>query len=200
MWNKMAITTNKDVGSLFNPDESGISEWVTREQLLQSGCDLGNNGCVRRGIPERISGAKKYIWEFERGTNNKLLALRTIGFNKQTRLNQTISSAIKLQILKKGYCNISMMPFSDDLEVDHRWGYKDHPKYNHINDTSKQRVEDFQPLCRSLNLKKRQMCKVCIETKIRPKHPQKEFVVGNEILDDEIVCGGCPWAQPELYR
>ena len=44
----------------FNPDENGISRWISREELKDTPLSLGNNGHQRKGT---FFGNKKYKWE-----------------------------------------------------------------------------------------------------------------------------------------
>ena len=68
-------------------------------------------------------------------------------------------------------------------------------------DLDKQSIDDFQLIHQSHNLEKREMCKKCKSTKNRPKHPEgKDFVQGDENLEDINVCHGCFLAEPERYR
>jgi len=188
---------------LFKPSESGYSQWVPIELISSSGLPWGNNGNTRRKKPTRWGPVfEDYLWEFQRvgDESSKVLAIRMAGIDLENeKINSTIRKDIKDHFSTEQYCNISDFP-ATKLEIDHRWGYKDHPKYAHVNKIKEQTVEDFQAILRQVNLQKRQICKSCIEIKKRPKHPRKEYVIGNEILDDVNVCNGCYLAQPELYR
>lgn len=189
------------ISATFKPNQEGVSEWVTVDVLISKGFKWTKNGNVRRGVP---FGDKKYQWEFKRKTESKtseILALRTVGFNTSNRVSSAIRSDILSKLREKGICNFSLLPVPiQDREVDHRFGYKEHPKYLSINELSNQKIEHFQLLHHAQNVQKRQMCKVCIDTKIRPPHPEKGFVIGDSKLDDRHVCHGCYLAQPELYR
>jgi RNase P subunit RPR2 len=99
-------------------------------------------------------------------------------------------------------CNISLLPInnSSDREIDHRYGHKNHPDYIKMYENLNQKPKDFQLIHRSLNLIKRQMCKDCVTSGIRPKHPSKPFVEGNEKPQQNFPCKGCYLAEPERYR
>ena len=51
------------VKSIFKPDENGLSEWKTREELSTTELKLSNNGNSRYGI---MYGVSQYEWEIKR--------------------------------------------------------------------------------------------------------------------------------------
>ena len=185
----------------FQPDSEGVSDWVDVETLKERGFSWSNNGNTRYESPWND---EIYLWEFKRKDDKPkgaIIAMRTVGFNTSIQVKSTIRSDISKKIKESGICNFSLLPVSKkNMEVDHRFGYKDHSKYARINNPAKQKLEDFQLLHRSQNVQKRQMCIECIDSGIRPSHPHKSFVEGTEQLDDEVVCDGCYLAQPERYR
>jgi hypothetical protein len=197
----MSPATNLEkVIFLFKPSADGKSDWKSIAEIQAAGLSWSTNGNIRRGVAFNVT---QYIWETRRigGVRSTVTHLRTSGIQKAPVVNSIISNAIKNAFITNKICNFSLLPVAKiDLEIDHRFGFKDHPKYEYINDQSKQTVCDFQQIHRSLNQKKRQMCLDCQSTKIRPRHPEKDFVEGNEKLDDVTVCNGCYLAQPERYR
>ncbi len=176
------------VKSLFNPDENGCSEWVTVEQVIDHGLKWSKNGNVRRGIAFSVG---EYIWEFDRGPGRKVLRMRLIGNSNKSAFNQIIRKDIREELLKQTRSNFApdcIVPLVQiDKEIDHRWGRKDHPTYEYINDPAKQTIDDFQLLSHSHNQFKREQCKKCSKSNIR--YDGKEYT----------TCAGCPLAQPELY-
>lgn len=192
------------IENIFSPDDNGCSNWISAQRIIDGGLKWTKNGNMRHGTPQ-FAGSKKYLWEVKRlaGPRSEIVELRTIGFaDSNKNINPSIKEEIKVLLRSTGICNFSWIPQNnDDLEVDHRWGHKTHPKYNYINEVEKQKIEDFQLIHKSINSKKRQICKDCIYTKTRPNPPlNKLFVIGNKNLDDINVCDGCYYAQPELYR
>jgi len=185
----------------FEPDIHGVSSWVKVETIIAKGFKWTKNGNIRRGRP---TWDKKYKWMFQRKTENEkseILALRTNGFNTEDQINSAIRKDIMDALRKSEICNFSLLPIpKKDREVDHRFGYKEHPKYAHINILANQKISDFQLLHHAQNVQKRQMCVECVETRKRPSHPEKVFAIGGQDLDDVNVCDGCYLAQPELYR
>lgn len=189
------------IAETFEPDQNGISKWVKVETLIAKGFKWTKNGNIRRGRP---AWDKKYIWKFQRKSESEkseILALRTDGFNTEDGVSSSIRKDIMDQLRNSGICNFSLLPVPvKDREVDHRFGFKEHPKYAHINVIAKQKISDFQLLHHAQNVQKRQMCVECVASRKRPSHPEKEFAIGNQELNDVIVCDGCYLAQPELYR
>jgi hypothetical protein len=188
---------------VFKPNDAGWSEWVKIEEIRSSGLKWGDNGNTRRGKPPWGKISEEYVWEFKRLNENKtgqVLAVRMAGKDiESTIVRPSIRADLEKELKNIKHCNISRLPASN-LEIDHRCGYKNHPKYAHVSSLKQQSMSDFQVITRELNLKKREICKSCIQTKVRYKHPDKEFPVGNEILDNINVCDGCYLAYPEQYR
>lgn len=192
------------IEKIFNLDENGCSDWVSIESVIAGGLNWSSNGNMRHGKPSFADG-KKFEWEAKRvaGPKSTIIALKTLGYSDPSKnINSSIKEEIKISLRKNNFCNFSLVSFNkDELEVDHRWGHKTHEKYNYINNIENQKIEDFQLIHRSINSKKRQVCKDCIKSKTRPDPPLgKQFVIGSSSLDEINVCNGCFYAQPELYR
>ena len=178
--------------SLFNPDENGYSRRVRVEEIENSNLTWSKNGNGRRG---KFFGVQKFKFLVERGKGNKVISLKLDGLNESIILNQTIRKDIKDKLNEQNRSNFApdcLIPLVDnDKEIDHRWGRKDSPLYDRINDTKKQSIDDFQLLSHSHNQFKREQCKKCTMTNVR---------YDATMWDDSIGCSGCPLAQPELYR
>ena len=178
--------------SLFNPDENGYSRRVRVEEIENSNLTWSKNGNGRRG---KFFGVQKFKFLVERGKGNKVISLKLDGLNESIILNQTIRKDIKDKLNEQNRSNFApdcLIPLVDnDKEIDHRWGRKDSPLYNRINDTKKQSIDDFQLLSHSHNQFKREQCKKCTMTNVR---------YDATMWNDSVGCSGCPLAQPELYR
>ena len=178
--------------SLFNPDENGYSRKVRVEEIENSNLTWSKNGNGRRG---KFFGVQKFKFLVERGKGNKVISLKLDGLNESIILNQTIRKDIKDKLNEQNRSNFApdcLIPLVDnDKEIDHRWGRKDSPLYNRINDTKKQSIDDFQLLSHSHNQFKREQCKKCTMTNVR---------YDATMWNDSVGCSGCPLAQPELYR
>jgi len=194
------------VQKLFNPDKKGFSRIVQVSEFKGTSINWGNNGHTRQGRPPKLDPHHIYNWNYIRkNPDNKtteILALQMVGFrNGKTAIKNSISSKIKKYFINTEICNFSLLPLNkSNREIDHRWGYKEHKKYTYMQNILSQSVSDFQVIHRNLNLIKREICKKCRNDGIRPRHPEKRFVVGTEKLDDVNVCEGCYLAQPERYR
>ena len=189
----MAKLSNLEkVDTLFQPDKNGYSRKVSREEIENSNLTWSKNGNGRRNV---YFGVQKYKWVAERGNGNKVISLKLDGLNESVILNQTIRKDIKDKLYTQTRSNFAptcLVSLVDkDKEIDHRWGRKDSPLYDRINDTSKQTIDDFQLLSHSHNQFKREQCKKCTMTNIR---------FDDTIWDDSVGCSGCPLAQPELYE
>lgn len=193
----MATNRSKAI-ALFNPDASGDSDWVNVEKFDSAGLRWTANGNLRRDIPWGLS---EWKWEVQRGSGRKVIALRMAGLDSDESFQQTINPSIRSEFNSVRYCNISLLPVpKPDREIDHRYGNKKHPDYIELYKPENQTVADFQLIHRVLNLQKRQMCVVCVETGIRPPHPTLGYAEGDDQTPKSIPCSGCFLAQPERFR
>ena len=144
----------------------------------------------RHGIPEGFP--KGMLWKRvpDKGPVQKV---RCLGFTDTPQLTHQIRADIR-KVISKLPCTITGS--TANVEVDHRAGNKQHPLHIHVDDVNKQAVEDFMPLCRSVNQIKREACKQCVATGSRPERPP--FLGGGPMKPGE-GCNGCFWMQPELY-
>lgn len=190
------------VVNLFRPNIDGYSNWINVDDVHNGGLSWSNNGNVRRGI---AFGVNEYKWEFKRINNRRIIEMRLIGYNDSISFNQHIRKDIvdelRKQIVSNFAINCIVPLVESDKEIDHRWGRKDAPNYEYINDLSQQTLDDFQLLSHSHNQFKREQCIKCKNTNIRysPSHNQ-EFKIGCKEWQYSVGCTGCPLAQPELYR
>ena len=184
---------------IFEPNKKGFSRWVTKEELDRENFSWGNNGVFRHGV---YRGVKQFKWE-KFPPPGSIEKIRMVGFNKEDVWMQGINDSIKKELIENTpYCNLSLVPLNSSLiDIDHRYGNKRNSKVIKIyKDIENQKVEDFQVLHKTINTHKRQMCKVCMDTGKRPKHPEKSFIEGTEDWDDNVLCKGCYLAEPERYR
>jgi hypothetical protein len=187
--------------------DTGVSNWIDIDELssafvdggfkpIQQGNGTGIDGS--EGAPRfcNCERSKKLIWEsvFAKG---KLKSVRTNGYKKEDVVSTNIPSSIRVSFENVNICNWTLLPVGGNnvslrKEIDHRWGNKQKHTHNEVG--------DYQVVSKLFNDFKRQECKKCVETGVRYKHPEKEFVFGCQNYDDAIGCKGCPLAQPELYR
>lgn len=154
------INLNKkqqQVDLLFKPNQEGISEWVSKENISQNSIlNWGNNGVARHGI---YFNDNRYIWE-KYPLAGKIEKLRTNGFSDK-ELNSNLRPIRK--DIDKHYKQSSCVVCGSrsDLITDHK-----NDLYNDIRvlNTSTQVLDDFQCLCNHCNLQKRQIAKRTKET------------------------------------
>jgi len=194
----------KKVLDLFQPNENGQSDWVSVKSVRDAGLSWSDNGNVRRGV---ALGVSEYNWEFKRLNgrhNGTILEMRLDGKNNSLSFNQRIRKDIIDELRKKTTSNFApncIVPLvENDKEIDHRWGRKDHLKYEYISDIKLQTIDDFQLLSHSHNQFKREQCVKCKNTNIRYPTPNNQpYAIGCQNWEDAVGCSGCPLAQPELY-
>ena len=186
---------------LFRPSEDMLSEWVAVERFAEVGLHWSTgNGNLRRNTPWVLY---ELLWEAKRvsGVRSKVTHLRMVGYNQNKVMNQRIAPAIVKELRETGVCNISLLPVhKEDMEIDHRWGYKEAEIHSGVLDVATQDISDFQLLHRSLNLLKREACKKCRETGCRYAHPTQGFAEGDETFSESVGCHGCYLAEPERFR
>lgn len=136
----------------------------------------------------------KYNIERER-RNNRIFSIKADGFNKNTKINQSIRADIYKNIKAK---RCAILDISTNTEVDHKDGMKDDWR---LNDKSMQKLEDFQPLSKTANDAKRQHCKKCLETGKRYNAKRlgysESYTFGNE---SSKTCVGCYWYDPIAFN
>ena len=190
---------------LAKPDENGVSRWVEVVEFVGKYKDLqlGNGGSWCRASSTL---AKKYIVEFDKNisSGNSIDRIRLNGYNLQKSFNQNIRQDIK-NFYKTQNCvmlGINGNSENTKIEIDHKDGRKECQR---VSTTALQKLEDFQPLCKSANDAKRQICKRCKETDKRwsaknIKGNPYEFYEGDENYTPELGCVGCYQYDPVEYR
>jgi hypothetical protein len=194
------LTNREKAIALFEPDDEGFSDWVYVSKLPEAGLNWGNNGNMRRGVAMGIASIK---WEARRlgGPRSKVMALRMVGWNEDEVFDQSIGADVRIQFNNVHFCNLSQVRVNKhDREIDHRYGFKEHPDYVAVYSAANQSPDHFQLIHRALNQQKRQMCIECVNKGERPPHPSLGFAVGDGTLTERFPCKGCYLAEPELYR
>ena len=171
---------------LFDPNEYGISRWVSKEECVEEYRSLypknGNHWY-------RNAGLKKFI--FEKKTENNLTFWRFNGLKDDSnsrKIKPELWNKIRLRpcvVTGLKLCN------GHKIEVDHKDGRYPEEVLNFHS----QKIEDFQPLLESLNKQKRSDCRKCKETNIRYDAREKGFKipVTDGTLNYEGTCKGCYW-------
>lgn len=201
----MLTIIQKKVDAAFDPDENGISNWISREAINIKIKPTGNNGIMSNGRPSFCSGCNRYEWETKK-QGNRITHIRTIGFN----VNRKIEKGIHPDILKYhkktiGVCVVCGS--TSDLTCDHKNDLYNDPR---VLNKNTQKKEDFQCLCRHCNLLKRQHCKKMKETGIRYKATNIpslkmfgiDYISGNESFDKNDINAmvGTYWYDPIVFN
>jgi hypothetical protein len=192
------MTKNELFLKLAQPDENGVSRWVSVTEFIGEYADLsfGNGASWAR---KESSLAKKYIIEFYRGdtSGNGIDRIRLNGFNNGN-YSQHIRSDIK-RAIKAQRC---VVLGTSNPEVDHKNGMKNQDRVMLNQD---QRLEDFQPLSKAANDAKRQYCKECKATGIRYDakqlgYPMSYYAGEAHHNFEEDACVGCYWYDPLEFK
>ena len=190
------------VKSIFEPDENGLSDWKTREELSTTELKLSNNGNSRYGI---MYGVSQYEWKIKRKNDTatgRIEKIRTTGLNDNDSSSRPISRAIRAHF--KGHnCVVCA---TSEIIIDHKNDLYNDPR---VLNKDTQVPDDFQPLCNACNLRKRA---VCTKTKEEGKRfgatniPQFaifgiDFIQGDETYDenDPNAMVGTYWYDPVKF-
>lgn len=174
--------------------EEGFSPSITMEELekCHHSFHTSNGGDWCRTNTSYLG--KKYIIGREL-KGGKIFSIKTGGFNKNNKINQSIKNDI-LKEIQSRRCVI--LDISTNIECDHKDGMKDDWR---LNNKENQRLDDFQPLSKTANDAKRQHCKKCLKTGKRydaKKLGYKEsYILGSE---DSKTCVGCYWYDPKKFN
>ena len=196
---KIKLTKKQqEVDELFQPDISGSSRWVSREEIAGNRIlDWGRNGAARHGI---YFSDRRYAWEKQ--GKGSITALRTICYSDDVLYgaNRPIRSDIHTHHKKIG-CVVCGS--HSDLVTDHQNDLYNDPR---VLDAKTQTIDDFQCLCNHCNLQKRQVSKVTKEIGKRigaTAIPSLsifgvDFVEGDETFDETDINAmiGTFWYDP----
>mgnify|MGYP003637899864 CR=1 FL=1 len=153
------MSKRQAINELFKPNQDGISEWINKDIIreFRNGIlDWGNNGVFRHGV---FQGYNRYIWEKD-PLKGKIQMIRTAGFSSEHLYGH--ERPIRDDIRKFHESNPCVACGEiHNIIIDHKNDlYNDERVLNKTTQT----FDDFQPLCNSCNLKKRQICKKTKET------------------------------------
>lgn len=190
---------------LANPNEKGISRWVSTIEFIGEYSELELLNGLSWGR-KSSSLAKKYNIETDKTITSgvKIDRIRLNGFNTKKSFNQSIRKDIRDFYKDKNCVMLGIKGNSENtkIEIDHKDGRKDDDR---VSNTKTQKLSDFQPLTKAANDAKRQICKRCKETNKRwsaknIKGNPFDFYIGNENYSEELGCTGCYQYDPVEYR
>lgn len=138
---------------------------------------------------------KKYIIDRQH-TSGMISSVKLDGFNgNKVEKFRGIKKSIAEE-LSKQRCVI--LDISQNIEIDHKDGK--YTNWKNISDETQEK-SDFQPLCKTANIAKRQHCKKCKETGKRYNAMalgyKEGFILGTE---DSQTCVGCYWHDPAYFN
>lgn len=184
------MNRTKLILELFQPDENGISRWVSKNELIGRYSSLyptnGNQWMRNRGL--------KHL-KLEKQVIDSITYWRFNGLEENPKLNRPIKKEIKDELSKKPCVHTGFNGTKNNqIVIDHKNG-----RYNDedVLDVKTQKPEDFQPLCNQANLNKRSYCNnVCIKTGKRFDAKKLGYEVSYIEGDEkyEGTCVGCYWA------
>ena len=174
--------------TLANPDNNGISRWVTREEWEAIGLTHTNGGDWNRSDGPL---AKRFIVEKQYSTSGRrrIAAIRLNGFNTTITRDHSIPAAIRNEIVARPS---SILYVHSQNECDHKDG-----RYPEKATT----IEAFQCLSKAENDAKRQHCKECRNKCKRFDATVLGYSTGWVKGDaDSQTCEGCYWYDPIQFN
>lgn len=177
------------------PNQDGVSRKVSIDELEQYDPRFRTtNGCS--WARDDGSLGAKYLIKREKG-KGRVIAVQLTGL-KEDPIAKGIRKDI-VETIRKQRCAI--LDLSSDIQVDHKNG-----RYNTIRmtDSDKQRLDDFQPLCRCANTAKRGHCKKCSISGKRFDATRLGYSIGwlngGDEEYDQWQCKGCYWHDPKRFN
>lgn len=179
---------------MFVNAENGFSPEISMAELERShhsfrttnGGDWcrSNNGYL---------GSRYYIIRKKKG--NKIVSVKTDGINKKQIVNNEIRNDISKDISKM---SCSILDIKNLIECDHKDGMKDEGR---LNNKKEQQLSDFQPLCKTANIAKRDHCKECKRS--HKRYDAKKLGYSCSYTHgsaDTKSCIGCYWFDPKKFN
>jgi hypothetical protein len=191
------VTKNSLFLELAEPDENGVSRWVSVTEFVDKYADLkfGNGADWARSDGNL---AKKYHLERDNSLTkgNSVDRIRLNGFKNDDSTNQ-VRTDIKREIKGKRCVILG----TSNPEADHKDGRKDNLRVMNL---KTQVLDDFQPLSKAANDAKRQICKECKATDIRFDAKKLGYPIsvtkGSLEYKESVGCVGCFWHDPLEFR
>jgi len=166
----------------------GFSAELSVEELAKIHPDFKTeNGCSWARSDNSYLGKKYQITRQKKA--GKVTSVKLNGLNDSDKRYRTIRADIRQEIKKKP-CVV--LDTTINVEVDHKDG-----RYKTTADIKQQKLEDFQPMHKSVNDAKRQHCKECRETGKRYDARRLGYSIGwTEGDQNTDNCVGCYWHDP----
>jgi len=177
---------------VLKPDKNGVSKKVTTEEMVKHSPRLAHNNGCSWGRDDGPLARKYNLIRTKKG--GRVVAYQTLGFADRQN-NRIIRPDIKDIIINMTCAATGSNPTNRIVECDHKNGRYDDPR---LENPATQRLSDFQPLHRSLNLIKRGHCTKCTETGQRFDARNIGFQIpwttgGLKRKESADGCIGCYW-------
>lgn len=175
-------------------EAEGISQIILLEDLCQINTYFRPTNGNQWARSDSGAIGSKYIIK-RKTKNGQAYSIQLVGFNNSLKIQRRIRKDIH-DTIKNQRCVV--LDTSTQIEVDHKNG-----RYNEetVANIETQKLEDFQPLHKTVNDAKRQHCKRCIENHKRydaKRLGYKEgWIYGNE---NDLICTGCYWYDPKEFN
>ena len=174
--------------TLANPNNNGVSRWVTREEWEAIGLTHTNGGDWNRSDGPL---AKRFIVEKQYSTSGRrrIAAIRLNGFNNTITRDHSVPTTIRNEIVARPS---SILYVHSQNECDHKDG-----RYPEKATT----IDAFQCLSKAENDAKRQHCKECRNKCKRFDATVLGYSVGWVKGDvNSQFCEGCYWFDPIQFN
>ena len=179
---------------LANPNpHDGMSKPISMKKCMKAELPpFGNGASWARGD----SGLGRYynvVRHKKGGGSTSVESVQLMGYNQEW-FNPKISKEVR-DYYKDAPCVMSGT--LANIEIDHKDGRKED---NALHDT--QTVDDFQPLHKSMNIRKREVCTKCKDSGLRFDAKVLGFNISTSEgdLNYHGTCVGCFWYDPIAFR
>ena len=178
----------------WEDEENGISPFIEMEDLSKiNKWFKSTNGCQWARSDVSALG-KVYVIERQR-KHNSVSAIKLNGFNTRTQKHHHIRKDI-VEAISKQRCVV--LDVGVQVEVDHKSGRYDDER---VANKETQKLEDFQPLHKTVNDAKRQHCKECLANHKRYNAQRLGYKEGwIEGDESDTICNGCYWYDPKFFN
>jgi hypothetical protein len=173
--------------------EVETNSWITKDDMTNRGFFPPENS---NGKDIRFVTRKYEIEEVRKGTS--VTRFRVLGTHSKNS-NRGIRSDI-VKVIRNQPC--AMLKTKANIEVDHKNGRYNDERVLNLNT---QNINDFQPLCKTINNIKRESCKKCKLTGERFDAKIYGFLISN--LNGESIhngnpegCKGCFFYDVEYFK
>lgn len=193
--NRFPDWKNAVITEVFRPDERGISRWVEiaalKARFPEQQNQFGGNGS---NFFSRNSPVLDFALD-SRKEGSAVSARRLVGLTN-TVSNQT-SRVIRPDILRQIRSQpCALTGATSEIECDHRCSRR--PPNT---DPQLQSLDEFQPLSKAANCRKRSVCNSCMASHRRFDARSLGFAVGWTVGDATTAsCEGCFWFDPVAFR